>query len=98
MANERTYLAWVRTAATVMVLGLGVAKFVEHSQARSIVAGALLVAVGGVGLVFGAIRYRAVAREIESGHFSIGAETRTPIVASAVLLVAIVAALVLLLA
>ena len=26
LANERTFLAWLRTAATVMVLGLGVAR------------------------------------------------------------------------
>ncbi len=42
LTNERTYLAWLRTAATVMVLGLAVAKFVEEGNARTEVAGGIL--------------------------------------------------------
>ena len=33
MANERTYLAWMRTAANVMVVGLVLAKFADRLDA-----------------------------------------------------------------
>ena len=97
LANERTFLAWLRTAATVMVLGLGVAKFVEPGSARAEIAGGILLATGAVGIVHGAVRYRRVNRELESGHFETGALARGPIVAGVVLLVAVVVAFVLIL-
>jgi Domain of unknown function (DUF202) len=34
LANERTYLAWLRTTASVIVLGLAIAKFVESAVGR----------------------------------------------------------------
>ena len=97
LANERTYLAWLRTAATVMVLGLAVTKFVEPGDAKTDVAGAILVAVGGVGIVEGALRYRRVNRELEGGRFDTGSRWREPVVAGMVLLGAVAAAFVLLL-
>ena len=97
LANERTFLAWLRTAATVMVLGLGVAKFIEPGNARAEIAGGILLATGAAGLIQGAIRYRRVNRELESGRFVAGANAREPIVAGIVLLVAAVAAFVLIL-
>lgn len=98
MANERTYLAWLRTAAAVMALGLAVAKVFENTSGDSVVAGAILVAVGGLGIIYGSSRYRAVAREIESGEFAAGTRTTGPIVAAAVLFVTMIAAVVLVLA
>ncbi len=60
MANERTYLAWLRTAATVMALGLAVASFADSVSWSSAAAGVLLVAVGAAGIVYGTRRYRQV--------------------------------------
>ena len=99
MANERTWLAWVRTAANVMIVGLAVARFGTGGDpdAYSLGAGALLVAVGGTGLLYGTARYRDTNRELEGGRFVTGAGTRGPILAAAVLLVTIVLALVLVL-
>jgi putative membrane protein len=97
LANERTFLAWLRTAATVMVLGLAVAKFVEEGNARTEVAGGILLVTGALGVIQGAMRYRRVNRELESGHFVTGALSREPIVAGVVLLVAVVVAFVLIL-
>lgn len=97
MANERTYLAWLRTAATVMVLGLAVAKLIEPSNARTIAAGAILVVVGAAGLFEAGIRYRRVNRELEEGRFVTGSLSGEPLVAGAVLVVAIVVAFVLVL-
>ena len=97
LANERTYLAWLRTAATVMVLGLAVAKFVEPTNARTIAAGAILVATGAAGLVEAGARYRRVNRELEQGRFVTGSLSGEPLVAGAVLMAAIVASFILLL-
>ena len=35
LANERTYLAWLRTAINVMILGVAVAKLVHNAGARA---------------------------------------------------------------
>ena len=95
LANERTFLAWVRTAATVMVLGLAIAKFGDTGTARDVAAGAILVVVGAVGVFEGARRRARVERAIEGDQpMPTGGET----VAAVVLVVAVLAALVLLLA
>lgn len=96
LANERTYLAWLRAAATVMVLGLAIAQFVKDRGVHAVLAGALLVIVGVVGLLYGTRRYRRVNQEIEQGFYVTGSRGRGPTVASAVLIVAVVAAFVLL--
>jgi putative membrane protein len=97
LANERTYLAWVRTGANVMVLGLAIAKLIEPGHAETVASGAILVAVGAAGIVEGAFRYRRTNREIEHGIFVTGSHWREPVIAGAVLLVAIIAAFILLL-
>jgi putative membrane protein len=94
LANERTFLAWLRTAATVMVLGLAIARFADAPRAREIAAGALLVGTGALGVFEGVRRQRRVERAIESDQpIPVGGA----IVAAVVLVVAVVAALVLLL-
>ncbi len=100
LANERTYLAWLRTAGTVMVLGLAIVKFGEDSGSGNepaIAAGIVLVAVGALGIVEGAVRYRRINREIEQGHFTTGSRGREPVIAGIVLILALVVALILVL-
>lgn len=99
MANERTWLAWVRASANVMIVGLAAARFAgdESSSAYSLGAGALLVAVGAAGLLYGTGRYRSTNLELDSGRYVTGAGVRGPVVASVVLLVAVLVALVLVL-
>lgn len=92
LANERTYLAWLRTAATVMVLGLAVAKLVEPSNGRTIAAGAILVATGAAGLIEAGLRYRRVNRELEEGRFVTGSLSGEPLIAGVVLVAAIAVA------
>lgn len=96
LANERTYLAWLRTAANVMVLGLAAAKFIGNGGPRELAAGAILVVVGAAGLFYGTARYRRVSTEIESGSFVSGVGVRGPTIAAGVLVAAIAAALILL--
>ena len=100
MANERTYLAWLRTAANVMVVGLVIARFGDGGSVTtaSILAGSFLVTVGAAGVVYGTARYRHVNRELESGHYLTGSHGHGPTVASVVLIVAILASLIVLVA
>ncbi len=97
LANERTYLAWLRTSATVMVLGLAIARFVEEGNVRAVAAGVILVVVGAMGVFEGGWRYRRVSREIEQGRFRTVRGVHEPLIAGFVLTVAIAVALVLLL-
>jgi putative membrane protein len=96
LANERTYLAWLRTAVNVMALGVVIAKFVNTGGDEAIAAGAVLVAVGAVGLFYGTLRYRRVNSELEQGRYRTGAHGRGPTIATVVLVAAIAAALALL--
>ncbi len=94
LANERTQLAWLRTGATAMVVGLGIARFADDGQisAASLVAGGILVLTGAAAVCFGTVRYRRVARELREGVTRTAAETAGPTIAAGVLLVAMVAA------
>jgi putative membrane protein len=96
LANERTYLAWIRTAANVMVLGLAVAKLAAHDSAYSLAAGTLLVATGTAGIAVGTLRYRRAARDIDAGRFGSVAITSVALTCSSILVVAFVVALLLL--
>jgi putative membrane protein len=81
-ANERTFLAWVRTAIAIMAFGFLVAKFdlflrLEGATAAAQtapggrqyigdVAGLLLILLGGAMMVFAAIRFRMTSRDIDA--------------------------------
>ena len=97
LANERTFLAWLRTAAAVMALGLAVAGLAHRVNLTSAVAGGLLVATGIAGVVYGTARYRRVTRDLEHGTYTPGGLGVGALVAAAVLATAVVAALVLIL-
>jgi len=80
-ANERTFLAWVRTAIAIMAFGFLVERFdlflevVSRSAgARSLppgghlvgnIAGLLLIALGGVTMVLAAVRFRKTSAAID---------------------------------
>ena len=81
-ANERTFLAWVRTAIAIMAFGFLVQKFdlflritAGSLAARSSstggqivgnLAGLLLIVLGGVAMAFAAIRLRKTSRDIDA--------------------------------
>jgi putative membrane protein len=81
-ANERTFLAWVRTAIAVMAFGFLVEKFDLFLEvaARSVgarmpsiggqllgnVAGLALIALGGVTVVLAIVRFRKTSLDIDS--------------------------------
>jgi putative membrane protein len=97
LANERTYLAWLRTAVAVMALGLGIAGIANTSTTTSIVAGAILVAAGTIGVCYGTLRYRQMTDDLASGRFRVDRRARSAAITSTVLVVAVFAALVTLL-
>jgi putative membrane protein len=77
-ANERTFLAWVRTAIAIMAFGFLVEKFdlfleivAGHrvsigGQLVGNIAGLLLIALGSATMVLAIIRFRKTSIEIDS--------------------------------
>ncbi|HQT31693.1 MAG TPA: DUF202 domain-containing protein [Thiobacillus sp.] len=85
LANERTFLAWIRTSLAIISLGFVVAKFsvwlrelaaqlapqIQTSQTgASMPIGVTMMALGGVLAVLAAWRYHVVNRAIENGVVS----------------------------
>lgn len=82
LANERTFLAWIRTSIAIISLGFVVAKFslwlrelAAHLAPQmqtfkvgaSMPIGVAMMALGGVLAVLAAWRYQVVNRAIENG-------------------------------
>ena len=102
LANERTFLAWIRTSIALISLGFVVARFGLwlHELAASVTGsgtmqasgasspiGISMVAAGGVFALLAAWRYHAVNRAIERGAVKAD-RTLIALVAGAVILVA----------
>lgn len=66
LANERTLLAWVRTALTLQAGGLGVLQFVTRVEARGVI-GLTLLALGAATGFIGYRRYRLADQAIRRG-------------------------------
>jgi putative membrane protein len=86
LANERTFLAWIRTCIAVISLGFVVARFGvwlrelsskldPHSGPRqtgfSLAVGVVMMALGCVLTVLSAWRYRAINRAISRGEYNV---------------------------
>jgi putative membrane protein len=100
-ANERTFLAWVRTAIAVMAFGFLVEKFdlflaiAGQSLERRAgsgggawlgnVAGLLLILLGGAMMVLATIRFRRTAVDIDSAEIRPGDGTRMDVVLAGLL-------------
>ena len=68
LANERTYLAYVRTALALQVAGLGVLQFLTQAHdALRLILGAVLVATGSFVGLAGYLRFRHNERTIRAG-------------------------------
>jgi putative membrane protein len=79
-ANERTFLAWLRTAIALMGFGFVVAKFGLFLRLMARAApvpfpfssgliGIALVVVGGGMILMAAVRYRVLQRRIDDGSY-----------------------------
>jgi putative membrane protein len=82
LANERTFLAWIRTSVAVISLGFVIAKFriwlqdlaragsgpaIPAKLGDSFAIGIGMMALGGLLTLLAAWRYHAVNRQIEQG-------------------------------
>ncbi len=73
LANERTFLAWIRTALAVLIGGVAVTQLGNHSRAQSVI-GMLVILLGGFMAFIGYLRFHAADQAIrrgklpESGH------------------------------
>ena len=69
LANERTFLAWVRTALAVIGLGVLLGKLVETDGLQAELLGLTMVAFGAAMLVYSVRRYEQVARSLSVNTF-----------------------------
>jgi putative membrane protein len=96
LANERTLLAWARTALGLEAAGLGVIRFAPPLAGGRELLGAALVALGGLAAWNGYRRFVAVDRAIRAdARLPV---SRAPLVLSASLAAMAAVAIVLLLA
>lgn len=82
LANERTFLAWVRTGAAIVVFGFAIGRFAialrqltalqghpVHRSGVSVWMGAISIGLGVAMVVAGLFRYRATRDRLEEGTF-----------------------------
>lgn len=73
LANERTFLAWLRTGLSLVAVGLAAAGFLPVNLVPGFpyvtTFSALLVLSGTVMALYGAARYVKASREIEKGSY-----------------------------
>jgi inner membrane protein YidH len=82
LANERTFLAWIRTSISIIVFGFVVAKFgitlreflhlqghAESESGMSLVMGVAFMGMGVFMALMALVRYRITLRRLESGQF-----------------------------
>ena len=69
LANERTFLAWMRTALALIAGGVALDQFVVVAGARNLVTvlGIFAIALGAIVAILGTIQWRRVDRAMRSG-------------------------------
>jgi putative membrane protein len=81
LANERTFLAWVRTALGLVGLGVILERLgAGNEHVIAVAAGVGFISFGGLTLIYAMSRYLWVARNLERGLFPVA--IRGPIVVS----------------
>lgn len=72
LANERTFLAWVRTALGTVALAIAVERFAAEDDDAGVVAFAVVLVVMGLSvLAMATRRYFTVARDLDQGQFRV---------------------------
>lgn len=92
LANERTFLAWIRTALGLIALGVAVATFVSTQETKgvSLLLAAALVFLGGILAAGSWWRWLSVERAMREGH-GIPPSTLAPFLAIGIGVIAILA-------
>ena len=73
LANERTFLAWIRTALGIVGLGVVVGKFVEAGGLLAELVGLALVAVGTAMVAYATVRFEKITALLDEGRFQAAA-------------------------
>merc|ERR1712137_1039162 len=68
LANERTFLAWLRTAVSTIGLGVAIAKFGNEEKSKE--AGLIFIFLGSVFLVYSTMRYYYLYFLLKRGLFA----------------------------
>ena len=70
LANERTFLAWMRTALALIAGGVALDQFVVVAGARDLVTvlGIFAIVLGGIVAVLGTIQWRRADRAMRSAQ------------------------------
>lgn len=95
LANERTFLAWVRTALAVVGLGVLVGKLVESDGIVAQILGLLMIAFGAGMLIYAITRFERVTVLLDEHRFA--PARRGPLVLAALGIIISVGAVILLL-
>lgn len=95
LANERTYLAWVRTALGIMGLGVILEKLVETAGPTATIASVGLVVYGAIVLMYALYRYEHVGSRLRAGKFPVA--RRGPLLLGLLALVVMISAIILVL-
>ncbi len=69
LANERTFLAWIRTALALIGGGVLLAKLVDTDGSLAEVVGLLLIVAGIVAAAYSLSRYRLLRSLIDKGEY-----------------------------
>lgn len=70
LANERTYLAWLRTALAVVALGAVLAKLPGARSSSETAAATIALTFGIIAVGYGTRRYYLVRRDLERQEFT----------------------------
>lgn len=104
LANERTYLAWIRTGIGIMAFGFVVVKFslfvkqigfalgtkvTVPSHGYSAIIGIVLVAMGVLSILFSFWQYRKTDQQLRSGTY-LPSTVLTSVLTGVILLISIV--------
>jgi putative membrane protein len=96
LANERTWMAWLRTCLALAATGALIAKVSDASTPLRVTAVLASTAVAVAVLGYGTRRYYEVARDLEEGRFRVTG--RSPLVITLAVGVVLIVALPLLVA
>lgn len=80
LANERTFLAWVRTALAILIGGIALTQLGHDSTTQGVV-GMIVIVLGGFMALVGYLRFHAADRAIRRGDLP--AVGREPLVQTA---------------
>ncbi len=99
LANERTFLAWVRTGIALIGFGFVIAKFAifldlikgtkEVSLSSSVIYGEVLIFMGALTITYGIYSYIAVEKDLQKGEYK-SRSLQNGIFAGSIIVVALV--------